>query len=476
MKKIVVVGGGISGLATAYAIINGAGEASLEIDLTLIESENRLGGKIQSERVDGFLCEGGPNGFLDNKPETLELCSKLNLDNSLLRCNESAAKRFIYSNGILHQLPASPLGFLGFKLISLKGKLRILKEPFTKPISYTVDETIADFGRRHLGPEATEKLIDPMVSGIFAGDTEKLSLKSCFPIMMEIERAGKGSLVKGMINRMKEAKKEKQDRGSVKKGGGPMGPGGKLTSFADGVEVLVNSLVQELKENIIIGKKVTKVEKQNGEKPYKVFIEKGDPIEADIVVAAVPAYAAARILENIDSSTIEGLKKVPYPSVNVVIFGYPKEKISHPLDGFGFLIPGKEKRKILGCLWTSSTFNGQAPQGYVSLRTILGGARNSDICSLDDNDTIKTVQEELKSITGISADPSFIKIYRHEKAIPQYMVGHNDFLSDIEGFSKVFPGLFFTGNAYRGIGINDCTRSALITGRKVIDFLRLNRR
>ncbi|MBI4743710.1 MAG: protoporphyrinogen oxidase [Actinobacteria bacterium] len=162
MKKIVVVGGGISGLAVAYAVIDGAREASQEIDLTLIESQNRLGGKIQTERIDGFLCEAGPNGFLDNKPETLELCSKLNLDNILLRSNESAAKRFIYSKGVLHQLPASPLGFIGFRLLSLRGKLRILGEPFTKPISYTVDETIADFGRRHLGTEADKKLIDPM--------------------------------------------------------------------------------------------------------------------------------------------------------------------------------------------------------------------------------------------------------------------------------------------------------------------------
>ncbi|MBI4743711.1 MAG: protoporphyrinogen oxidase [Actinobacteria bacterium] len=257
-----------------------------------------------------------------------------------------------------------------------------------------------------------------------------------------------------------------------------MGPGGKLTSFADGMGVLIDTLTQGLRDNnsnIVTGKKVEKVE-QDGGNAFKVFVEGESPIEADIVILAVPAYSAAEILDKFESLLIGELKKVPYPPVNVVIFGYPKNKISRSLDGFGFLIPSKEKRRILGCLWTSSIFNGQVSEGYVSLRTILGGARNPDVCFLDDNETIKTVQEELRDIMGVSADPTFIKIYRHEKAIPQYVVGHTDFLTKAERFSKNFPGLFLVGNAYRGIGVNDCTRSALNVSRKVINYLKFNRR
>ncbi|MFZ3122150.1 MAG: protoporphyrinogen oxidase [Thermodesulfovibrionales bacterium] len=450
MDRIVIVGGGISGLSLSYALL----ESNPSADVVIFESEKRPGGKIWTEKVNGFLCEGGANGFLDNRPKTLELASKLLINP--LRSSDAARKRYVFSGGKLNILPESPLSFLTSDLLSLYGRLRVMYEFFapsrydSQPRDSSDDETLADFARRRLGKEAYEKLIDPMASGIYAGNPESLSLKSCFPKVFKLEEKY-GSLIKGMIKLKREAKKS----GNQKIGAGP---GGTLTSFHDGMGMMIDSMKNSLKERLRAGSKVISVERKN--KGYAVHLSDGMVVEAEIVVIASPAYSAAEILKNLDRHLSSVLSEITYPSVSVVCFGYRKERIAHKLDGFGFLIPYRERRKILGSLWDSSIFPGRAPDGYALLRSMVGGARASEIAMQDDSRLIDIVAEELGHIMDIKVQPDFVKIYRHEKAIPQYNIGHDRKLKAVDEMLLKYRNLYLTGNAYRGIGVNDCIENS----------------
>jgi oxygen-dependent protoporphyrinogen oxidase len=454
LDRIVIIGGGISGLSLAYALL----ESNPSADVLVFESEKRPGGKIWTEKVNGFLCEGGVNGFLDNRPKTLELASKLLINP--LRSSDAARKRYIFSNGKLNLLPESPVSFLTSDLLSLYSRLRVMYE-FFAPKGRAEDETLADFARRRLGKEAYEKLIDPMASGIYAGNPESLSLKSCFPKVFKLEEKY-GSLIKGMIKLQREAKKS----GNQKVGAGP---GGVLTSFHDGMGMMIDSMKNLLKERLRVGNKVVSVEKKN--KGYAVHLSDGMVVETELLVIASPAYSASEILKNLDRSLSSVLSEIQYPSVSVVCFGYRKGRIAHKVDGFGFLIPYKERRKILGTLWDSSIFPGRAPDGHVLLRSMVGGARASELAMQDDSRLIDIVAEELGHIMDIKAQPDFIKIYRHERAIPQYNTGHERKLKIVDEMLLKYKNLYLTGNAYRGIGVNDCIENSYklaetITGKE----------
>jgi oxygen-dependent protoporphyrinogen oxidase len=451
LDRIVIVGGGISGLSLAFTLL----EYDPSADVVVLESAKRAGGKIWTEKVNGFLCEGGVNGFLDNRPKTLELASKLLINP--LRSSDAARKRYVFSGGKLNLLPESPVSFLTSDLLSLYGRLRVMYE-FFAPRGGSDDETLADFARRRLGKEAYEKLIDPMASGIYAGNPESMSLKSCFPKVFNLEEKY-GSLIKGMIKLQREAKKS----GNRKVGAGP---GGTLTSFYDGMGMMVDSLKSSLKERLRIGSKVVSVERKN--KGYAVHLSDGMVVETEILVIASPASSAAEILKNLDRPLSSVLSEIPYPSVSVVCFGYRKERIADKLDGFGFLIPYKERRKILGSLWDSSIFPGRAPDGYALLRSMVGGARASEIAMQDDGRLIDVVAEELKDIMDIKVQPDFVKIYRHEKAIPQYNIGHDRKLKAVDEMLLKYKNLYLTGNAYRGIGVNDCIENSYKLAETII--------
>ena len=451
MDRIVIVGGGISGLSLAYAIL----EREPSAELTIFESGKKPGGKIWTEKVDGFLCEGGVNGFLDNKPKTIELSLKLLLNP--LRSSDVARQRYIFSDNRLHLLPESPVSFFTSNLMSLYGRMRIIYEMFA-PRGTADDESLAEFAKRRLGKEAYEKLIDPMASGIYAGNPETLSLKSCFPKVYDIEKKY-GSLIRGMISLQKDARK-------TGKGKVGAGPGGALTSFYDGMGMVIDSLKKSLAEKLMTGSKVTAVEKKG--KGYAVHLSDGSIVESEVLVIAAPAYSASEILKGFDKRLSSVIAEIPYPAVSVVCFGYKKERISHQLNGFGFLIPYREKSKILGTLWDSSIFPNRAPEGYVLLRSMVGGARASGLAMQDDTRLAGTVAEELKNIMGIKAQPDFVRIYRHEKAIPQYNIGHSNRLKAIDELLSKYRNLYLTGNAYRGISLNDCIENSYKLAESII--------
>lgn len=450
MDRIAIIGGGISGLSLAYFLF----EKDPSSEVIVFESDKRLGGKVWTDRTEGFLCEGGVNGFLNNKPRTLELASKVAL--KPLKSNDASRKRFIFSGGALQKLPESPPAFMASGLLSFFGRLRVMAE-MVIPGSAKEEETLADFARRRLGREAYEKLIDPMASGIYAGNPETLSLRACFPKVYDLE-VKYGGLIRGMIKLQRQRKKD----GSEEKVGA--GPGGTLTSFYNGMGEIIDALKKVLGDRLRTGHRVVSLERKG--KRYSLFFSDGSSMEADTVVIAAPAYSASEMLKNLNARLSNIVSGIPYPSLSVVCFGYRKDRIRTSLDGFGFLVPSREKRRILGTLWDSSIFPNRAPEGFVLLRSMVGGARASSLAMENDTNLVESVKGEIAEIMNIRTDPDFIRIYRHEMAIPQYTVGHLDKLKDMDTVLLKHKGLYLAGNAYRGIGVNDCVENSFkLAGR-----------
>jgi oxygen-dependent protoporphyrinogen oxidase len=461
MKKVAVVGGGISGLATAYEIDKRLRAAGGHYELRLFEAEARVGGKIGAVRRDGFLCEAGPNGFLDSKPSTLNLCRELGIEDQLLRSSDAAARRFIFSRGELHQLPASPPAFFRSRLLSLPARLRIIGElwaPVSPPGS---DPTVAEFGRRRLGREAAARLLDPMVAGVFAGDPERLSLGSCFPRIAELEREYR-SLIRALL-----ALQLKRGRRS---GGGPAGPGGTLTSFAGGLSVLPDTLARTLADSVTCDAPLTSVERTA--QGYRLYLGADrQAYDCDALVLALQAADAVTPLQSLDAGLAGVLEQFEYAPVTVVGLGFEQAALQTRLDGFGFLVPGEERRRILGSLWTSSIYAQRAPDGCVLLRTLIGGARNPELALLPEAQLVELARTELRQILGIAAEPVFVQVFQWPRAICQYTVGHRERLQQVEARLSDLPGLFVTGNSYRGVALNDCTRNAVQIAEALTRYL-----
>ena len=460
MPRIVIVGAGISGLCTAHFVIKELTAAGRAAEIVLFESESVAGGKMRTVREDGFNMEWGPNGFLTNKPHAMELVKDLGIENRLARSSDLARKRFIYSGGTLHRLPESPQAFFKSNLLSLPGRLRIIGELFAPGPPEGVDESLGDFARRRLGPEALEKLIDPMVTGIFAGDPDRMSLRACFPLIHDLERKY-GGLVKGMLALRKERRRAgvKQEMSA--------GPGGVLMSFDAGTQTLTDILAERVAEGLHLGVAVERIERRDG-KLILSLTEMGlrEEIDTDAVVVATPAYAAEGMLSPLDAALGDALSAIPYSPISVVALGYDKPALDNPLDGFGFLIPRGEKRKILGALWDSSVFPNRAPEGKALIRAMVGGVRGPELAALPSKELIAVTRSELAATMGIAAEPVLSRAFFHERGIPQYLVGHGKVLDRIDGCLAAQPGIYLNSNAYRGIALNDCVlQSRLVAER-----------
>ncbi|MDI6714100.1 MAG: protoporphyrinogen oxidase [Thermodesulfovibrio sp.] len=444
--EAIIVGGGISGLSLAYFLL----KRNPELNLKLIEAEKRAGGKIITEKVSGFLCEGGVNGFLSNKPSTIALAKELNIEP--IKGSESAKKRYILIDGKLKEVSSNPLKFFLSSLLSFSGKIRMIREYFIVPQKEEIDESVEQFVSRRVGREFYEKLIDAMSTGIYAGDPSRMSMKSCFPKVYFLEKKY-GGLIKGLLALKKERKSVQAQPDTV------------LMSFKGGMLELINSLESKLEGRIIKGKKVIGCNYENG--IYRVFLESGETIEAKKVIFACPAHDTSQILKDFDKELSDILNSIPYPPLSVVALGFKTDQIGFGTDLYGFLVPYKEKRKILGALFDSSIFTNRAPDGYVLLRTMIGGRRAPKLALLPDEKLIDLALSELKEILKIKGEPNFIKIFRWERAIPQYELGHEEKLRKIDQILKKYPGLYLTGNAYRGVSVNDCIENSLKLAEKI---------
>lgn len=464
-RRAVVIGGGLSGLAAAWLIQEDAAAAGLPLEVVLCEAGDQAGGKIGTIAENGFVCEIGPNGFLDSKPFALQLVERMGMTPNLLRSNDAARKRFIFTGGRLMQLPEDPMAFLQSEMISIRGKLRIAAEYLVpQKKKGDADETLADFVRRRLGAEALEKLIDPMASGIFAGDPENMSLAACFPKIVYLEETY-GGLLKGMLGLRKAA----AARGQA--GPASAGPGGALMSFRRGLGELIDGLVERLKTPMLTGAEVASVAADGD--GYRVSFADGRPaMAADAVVLAVPAYDAARILAGLDAPLAASIGAIDYTTMGVVHLGYPDRSLRKPLDGFGFLIPHSEGRRILGNLWASSIFEGRAPDGHVMLTVMMGGAHDPTMPLRPEEELVAIAREELQFMLGISDPPVFSRVIRWAKAIPQYHLGHPERVSSFERRIAEHRGLFLTGNAFRGVSMHDCVAAGMKTSAAVLGHLR----
>jgi oxygen-dependent protoporphyrinogen oxidase len=466
MKKIIIIGGGIAGLAAAYCIQKEISEGA-SLECVLLEGGDRFGGKIATERSDGFVIERGPDSFISQKPAAIQLCQQLGIGDHLVSTNPGTPNTYVYTGGKLVTMPDGlslmiPTKFLPFALtplFSLPGKIRMAFDLLIPRKADESDESLASFVRRRMGEEALRKMAEPMLAGIYASDPETMSIGSTFPMFVETERKYR-SLILGMLARKKamllNASKRPKSNFSL------------FMTLKDGLGEMVEAVIKK-SPNIKFqsGAMVESISGKEGD--WSVRLEGGGEQKADALILATPGHITARLLESVMPKAAELLKQIKYVSTATVTIAYKKEGFSHALDGFGFVVPKCEGRSILACTWTSSKFPHRAPDGHVMLRCYLGGALQEDIAEKDEETMANLVKQDLKKIMGITEEPVFCKVFRNRKSNVQYQVNHSQRIDTI--MQELQEGLFLAGSAYRGIGIPDCIQSGTKSAESAIELL-----
>jgi len=456
MPRIVIVGAGISGLSLAFRLQ----ERRPDLDITILEAGARPGGTVGTYRRDGFMVEMGPNGFLDGKPSTMTLCRDVGLAEQLVAASPEASRnRYLFLNGRLQTLPGSLRQFLLSDLLSWRGKAGLMMERFRRPRRKPTDESIASFASRRAGHEAALVFADALVTGIYAGDPELLSIRACFPRLADLERQH-GSVMKGLAH---AARARRRQTGPAL----PAGPG-KMWSLGNGLGSLIEALCVRLRRPPLTGVRVCGIHKEAD--AWIVSAEGKDAWTADAVVLACPAYQQAAVLAEVDEELSARIGDIPYNRVTVVALGYRRADVPGSVAGFGFIAPQRLGRDILGVQWCSSIFPGRAPADAVLFRALAGGWNRADVAGWDDDRLTAAVRADLRLAQGITAAPIFQHIVRWNRAIPQYFVGHLERVAWIEERVKRHPGLFLAGNAYHGVALNDCTEQAGMLAERIERF------
>ena len=454
--RVAVVGGGITGLAAATWLEHDHGIG----DYLVIESSGRPGGKIRSELDAGYVLEWGPQGFLDNSPDTTELAALVGLDDQRLTADDAAADRFIVRGNKLRAVPLSPIGFLRSDVLPIAGRLRVLAEPIARgrPAG---EETVFQFARRRIGRQAAEILVDAMVTGVFAGDSRQLSLAATFPRMAAME-AEHGSLTRALLAKVKEARKE------GRRSSGPAGPGGRLTSFRSGVQQLPEALAEHLGERLLLSAPVVGISRKDGR--FSVRTETAT-VSADRLLLTVGSKAAARLLGDLAPSACQPLQGIPTVPIAVVMTAYrDPAAFRTPVRGFGFLVPGSERLGVLGTLYCHDIFRPHSPAGGLFLRTMIGGARDPAAVDLDDPAILDRTRLALSSVLGADPDPDRVWVVRWQEGISQYTIGHLDRVTSAEAAAGA-GGIELAGSPYRGVSVNDCIKQARAAARRIASRL-----
>lgn len=461
MSRIVVIGGGISGLAAAHRLI----ELNPTTQVTLIEASARLGGTIRTDEREGFLLERGPDSFISEKPEAVALAKRLGIESRLIETNAKYRRSFIVRNGRLRPVPqgfqlmapSRIWPFLTTDIFSLGGKARmaadlVLPRRTTNGVS---DESLSSFVRRRLGREALDRMAQPMVGGIYTADPETLSLRATLPRFLDMEREHR-SLILAMLRKTRAQSGTSGARYSL------------FLSFDQGMGVLVNALEQKLTQLDLR----TNTEVQSLSRTAASWIiqtANGATLEADAVCLALPAYKAADLLKEISQPLASDLKQIKYASTATINLAYRRAAIQHSLDGFGFVVPFIEKRSLIACSFSSVKFADRAPRDHVLLRAFVGGALQPDMFALDEDEMLKRVENDLRELLAITEKPLFTEVSKWKNSMPQYEVGHLDRVQSIENDVAQLPRLTLAGNAYRGAGIPDCIRSAEAAAERLVN-------
>jgi protoporphyrinogen/coproporphyrinogen III oxidase len=536
VHRVVVIGGGISGLAAAHRLT----ELDKTLQVILLEASARLGGTLLTDERDGFLLERGPDSFISEKPEAMALARRLGLESRLIETNSEYRRSFIVRHGRLRPVPegfqllapSRIWPFVTSDIFSLSGKARMAADLFL-PRRHTngvADESLASFVRRRLGREALERMAQPMVGGIYTADPETLSLRATLPRFLDMER-DHGSVVLAMLRKARANKKADQSGTSavsrpsgasgpggtsaVSRPSGASGPGGTsavsrpsgasdpggtsgvsrpsgasgpdgtsgvsgaryglFLSFDRGMEVLARALEETLRQAVPQVELYLNTQVQSllrNAASWTIQLSSGDTIEADAICLALPAYVSAQLLTNINPTLAAQLNQIKYASTATINLAYRRDAIKHPLDGFGFVVPFVEKRSLIACTFSNVKFPGRAPEDHVLLRAFAGGALQPEMFALEEPEMLARVERDLSELLKIGSKPLFAEVSKWQNSMPQYEVGHLDRIAALENSVGELPGLALAGNAYRGTGIPDCIRSGETAAEYLSQLLR----
>ncbi len=459
-ERVVVIGGGLSGLTAAYRLNQRAKASDRRVEVIVLEAKDRIGGAIWTQRTKGFTLEKGPDSFITNKPWAVDLCRDLGLSQDLIGTDPERRRSFVVRDGRLLPVPegfvlmapSRLLPMLTSPILSFRGKLRLLLDLVLPRKGDDSDESLSSFVKRRLGREALERLVQPLVGGIYTADPNELSVKATLPQFLAMEQEHK-SLIRAAFRQSRQTRSiEKRSSGARY---------GLFVTLASGMDALPNALASALPPGTVrTSTSVRRVSRNEPASPWLVELLDGPPIEADVVVLTTEAHASARLLDAVDPDLALQLRSIPYASSLIVNVAYPRDQVAHPLDGFGAVIPALEKRAILAVSFLSIKFPTRAPAGTVLMRVFLGGATQPEYFERDD-EAIKTiVQSELFDLLGARGEPLLMDVTRHSRAMPQYTLGHLDRVDAIRRKASAHDRLILGGNAFDGVGIPDAVRAA----------------
>jgi len=467
---VVIIGGGISGLSTAFFVMQEAKNNHCDVQCTVIERDARWGGKIFTNITQNLLIEGGPDSFLTSKPWAMELCRTLGLEGQLIPTNAENSQTFSLCRGVLRELPQGLLAFrpqrvdklVSSGLISWLGLLRMGAERFwPRSSSLATDESLASFFRRRFGSEAFDYLIEPLVAGIYAGDADELSLEATFPRFRELEREY-GSVIKGMR------------AAHAKTGAAPKAPGSSTSLFMtlrNGLGELIHTLVNRLTDSgvqLMTGSGCRNLQASTQhDGRFSITLENDTIRTADAVVLTTPAYQTAHIIRTFQPEVANLLEQIPYTSTATISMAYPSNAVMGHIRGFGFVVPRKEQRPILASTWTSLKWPYRSQKGETLIRCYVGGRGREHILEHTDAELVESIRQELKAIVGITSPPNYTEVHRWVRGMPQYVMGHQARIAKIQNLLASWPALHVSGAGLYGIGIPDCIRE----GRRVAGSL-----
>jgi protoporphyrinogen/coproporphyrinogen III oxidase len=471
-RTVAVIGGGISGLAAALALTEQAAASGMTLRCTVFEAGPSWGGKIVTHKIGDLVTEAGPDSFLSNKPAGLQLVDKLGLAHELINTNETGKKAFVYSDGHLRELPEGLIAiapgqigpFLRSGLLSLGGAARMGMEFIIPPNRSAPDESLASFVRRRFGRQAFERMMEPLMAGIYAGDAEQMSVRATFPRFIELEQTY-GSVLRGMLS----ARASRNGDASIRRT--------MFVSLKLGLESLVTALVRRITAEGVTLRAGAPVQSlrvrshQLGRWTYDVMLHDGSALSADSLVLATPAFVTAELLRPLTPIAAGVLEMIPYASTATIGLAYPASVIGGSIQGFGFVVPRTEQRDLIAATWTSLKWPHRAPADRLLARCYVGGTGREAILDLDDEALVARVKAELKAICGLSAEPQYVEVNRWIKAMPQYLVGHLDRVEQAEVALSRYGGVVLAGSAYRGVGIPDCIRQGTVAAKKVMRYL-----
>ncbi|MFQ5731963.1 MAG: protoporphyrinogen oxidase [Planctomycetaceae bacterium] len=465
--RVAVIGGGITGLAAAHRLIELSADRQRPLELTLFETGPRVGGVIGTQRRDGYLIETGADSFITNQPWAVDLCQRLDLENELIPTDETLRRSLVLRNGkpvpapdgFMLLSPAKLWPVLTSPIFSLWGKLRMGCEYVVPRRSETGDVSLASFVRRRFGREALERLVQPLVGGIYTSDPEKLSLRATMPRFLDMEREHR-SLIRASRKQAAETDPLETSGSGARYG--------LFTTLENGLQQLIDALRERIEDaaTIRLNTPVTGITRGN---EWCLDFADGSGAEFDAVIVTTRAYQAGDLLRSLDGTLAAQLRGIEYASSAIAITGHRLSDVRDSLDAFGLVIPAIERRKIIAVSFTSRKFPGRAPGGRVLLRTFAGGAMQPELMQLVDAELIDVVRRELRDILGVDGEPDFLELHRYENAMPQYHVGHLERVDEIERLVSSHRGLEIAGNAFRGVGIPDCVHSGEQAAERLVD-------